>query len=137
MFYVLLFPQALLCSPVLTEGEWTELTKLLLPISFSPTFLLFLGPPQSLPEKTQLNGVYELIIALTHCWLLPYSATNTQTLSTGRCDAGESHKFTCHLTLVTVQTTAQATEEIYLMLFQTGRYIGLHAFNKCQSIKHR
>ncbi|KAK1882224.1 Reticulocyte-binding protein 2 like a, partial [Dissostichus eleginoides] len=32
-----------------------------------------------LPEKTEPDGVYDLITAWTHCWLLPHSATNTHT----------------------------------------------------------
>lgn len=80
-----------LCSPhssgfalfLLIEGELTELT------SFTASFLLSHLPPspsslQSLPEKTEPDGVYDLITAWTHSWLLPPSDTHTHTESQQR-----------------------------------------------------
>lgn len=74
------FAQSLSISSIslLIEGELTELTRVLLPPSFLPTFPFV---PPSLPEKTEPDGVYDPITAWTHCWILPHSATNTHTLT--------------------------------------------------------
>lgn len=55
----------------LTEGELTELTRRLLPPSFFCPPSPFPSLLQSLPEKTQLDGVYDLITAWTRCRITP------------------------------------------------------------------
>lgn len=119
VFYVPLIPLASLCLPfrLAADGRRADRANQ----SFTASFLFFAHLPpspassQSLPEKTEPDGVYDPITAWTRCRLLPHSATNTHTLtqrlSSGRWYGGETHKFTCRLTLVTVRTTAEAEEK--------------------------
>lgn len=119
MFYVLLIPLASLCPPssvpLLIEGELTELTRVLLPL-----FLLAHlppSPPKVFQRKQNLMEFTTRLLPGLHCWLLPHCAasththTLTQSLSSGRWYGGETHKFTCHPTLATLQTTARTAEE--------------------------
>ncbi len=117
MFYVLLIPLALLCPPsisLLIEGELTELTRVLLPPSFSPIFPLPLRPSEVFQRKQNLMEFTTRLLpghTAGYSPTAPQAHTLTQSLGSGCWYGGETHKFTCHLTLVTLPTAAHTTEK--------------------------